>query len=192
MLFGSNDLWIFFFWVLLNRAPTLTQLHPPPSSSLQHPQQYLNQNVVLNWAISPNLGRKIKNCPFRLQIGTYGILEVLILNPDLDFWNSDSKIHFGQIWAQKFKIVCFVWKLVYTVSQGCWFRIKTEIFEILNPKSIFEQIWVQKSKVVRFFWKLVHMVSQGCWFLFQISLLNFKSQFPFWTNLGQKSQSCPF
>ena len=118
LLFGSNDLWIFFFWVLLNRAPTLTQLHPPPSSSLQHPQQYLNQNVVLNWAISPNLGRKIKNCPFRLQIGTHGILEVLILNPDLDFWNSDSKIHFGQIWAQKFKIVCFVWKLVYLVSQG--------------------------------------------------------------------------
>ena len=60
-----------FLWVLLNRAPTSTQLHPPPPSSfqpppssLQHPQQYLNQNIARNWAISPNLGRKIKSCPF--------------------------------------------------------------------------------------------------------------------------------
>ena len=78
--------------VLLNRAPTSTQLHPPPPSSfqpplssLQHPQQYLNQNVARNGAISPNLGQKIKSCPFRLKISTYGILEVLVPNPDLDF-----------------------------------------------------------------------------------------------------------
>ena len=72
--------------VLLNRAPTSTELHPtppsstqlhppppsstqlhppppssfqPPPSSLQHPQQYLNQNIASNWAISPNLGQKI-------------------------------------------------------------------------------------------------------------------------------------
>ena len=56
------------FWVLLNRAPTSTQLHPParssfqpPPSSLQHPQQFLNQNIARNWAISPNLGQKIKS-----------------------------------------------------------------------------------------------------------------------------------
>ena len=36
----------------------------PPPSSLQHPQQYLNQNIARNWAISPNLGQKIKSCPF--------------------------------------------------------------------------------------------------------------------------------
>ena len=82
-------------------SSTSTQLHPPPPSSfqsplnsLQHPQQYLNQNIARKWAISPNLGQKIKSCPFRLKIGTQGILEVLILNPDLDFWNSDPKIHF--------------------------------------------------------------------------------------------------
>ena len=79
-------------WELLNRAPTSTQLHPPPPSSfqlppssLQHPQQYLNQNIARNWTISPNLGQKIKSCPFRLKISTYGILEVLVPNPDLDF-----------------------------------------------------------------------------------------------------------
>ena len=50
---------------------TSNQLHPPPPSSfqsppssLQHPQQYLNQNIAPNWAIFPNLGQKIKNCPF--------------------------------------------------------------------------------------------------------------------------------
>ena len=84
-----------------------TQLHPPspssfqpPPSSLQHPQQYLNQNneknQKCNRAISPNLGQKIKSCPFWLKIGTHGIFEVFIPNPDLDFWNSDPKIHF---WA---------------------------------------------------------------------------------------------
>ena len=57
--------------ILLNRAPSSTQLHPPPPSSFQsppssllHPQQYLNQNIAHNWAISPNLGRKIKSYPF--------------------------------------------------------------------------------------------------------------------------------
>ena len=60
----------FWWWVLLNCAPTSTHLHPPPPSSfqpppssLQHPQQYLNQNIAHNWAISPNLGRKIKSYP---------------------------------------------------------------------------------------------------------------------------------
>ena len=100
--FYAHDLLV-SVWVLLNRAPTSTQListstqlHPPPPSSLQHPQQYLNQNIARNWAISPNLGRKIKCCSFWLKIRTYGILEVLIPNPDLDFWNADPKIHF---WA---------------------------------------------------------------------------------------------
>ena len=149
-------------------------LHPaspssfqPPPSSLQYPQQYLNLNITRNWAISPNLSQKIESCLFWLKNGIHGILEVLIPNSDLDFWNFDPKIYFGQIWAQKFKVVRFVWKLVYIVSQGCWFRIQTETFKISTPKSIFGQIWAQKFKVVRFVWKLVHIVSQGCWFRIQ-------------------------
>ena len=46
---------------------TYTQLHQPPprsfqplTNSLQHPQQYLNQNIARNWVISPNLGQKLK------------------------------------------------------------------------------------------------------------------------------------
>ena len=88
--------------VLLNRAPSSIHLHPAhfdlhpsPSTSTQlildstqlsaTPQQYLNQNIARNWEIFLNLGRKIKNCPFLLKIGTQGILEVLIPNLDLDF-----------------------------------------------------------------------------------------------------------
>ena len=70
----------------LHPAPsTSTSSFQPPPSSLQHPRQYLNQNVTRNWAVSTNLGRRIKSCPFWLKIGPQGILEVLILNPDLGF-----------------------------------------------------------------------------------------------------------
>ena len=82
---------------------TSNQLHPPPpssfqrpASSLQHPQQYSNQNIALNWAISPSLGRKTQSCQFRLKIGTHGISRMLTLIPTLIFWNSDPKIKF---WA---------------------------------------------------------------------------------------------
>ena len=114
--FFTEHLWLLLYWNLgitkpcthLHPAPststqlisTSTQFHPPPPSSfqpppssLQHPQQYLKQYIARNWAISPNLGRKIKCCPFWLKIGTHGISEVLIPSPDLDFWNSDPKIH---------------------------------------------------------------------------------------------------
>ena len=56
---------------LTQLIPTSTQLHPSlptsfqsPPSTLQRPQQYLNQNIGRNWAISPNLGWKIKSCSF--------------------------------------------------------------------------------------------------------------------------------
>ena len=84
-----------------------THLHPAPSTSTQlisaSTQLSVTPSTIFepkyytpNWAISPNFGRKIKSCPFWLKISTHGILEVLIRNPDLDFWNSDPKIH---LWA---------------------------------------------------------------------------------------------
>ena len=79
------------------------------------------------WNIGPkihfwaNLGPKIQSWPFCLKIEARSISRMLIPNPDLDFQNLDSKIRCGQIWAQKFKVVRFVWNLVHMVSQGCWF-----------------------------------------------------------------------
>ena len=164
--------------VLLNRAPTSAQLHSPthssfkpPPCSLQHPQQYLNQNIAHNGAISPNLGQKIKSCPFWLKIGTYGILEVLNPNPDLNFWNSDPKIYFWANLDPKIQSCSFGRK-----SQSCLFFLKigthvifmmlilipTLVFRISNPKSIFGKIWIKKVKVVQFSWKLAHRVSRRC------------------------------
>ena len=164
ILFKPFTVTITLLRVLLNRAPTSTQLHPPPPSSLQHPQQYLNQKIARNWAISPNLGRKIRSCSFWLKRGTYGILEVLILNQDLNFRNSDPKIIF--------------WANLGPKLQGCPFSLKTGthgisrvlmliptlIFWISNPNFIFGQIWAKKVRVVHFNWKFVHMVSWKCRF----------------------------
>ena len=68
--------------------PAHFNLHPAPSTSTQlisvstqlsaTPSTIFNQNIARNWAISLNLDRKIKSCPFWLKIGTHGILEVLV------------------------------------------------------------------------------------------------------------------
>ena len=148
--------------------PPSTQLYPPPPSSfqpppssLQHPKQYLKQNIAYNWTISPNLGQKIECCPFWLKIGTPDILEVLIQNPELDFWNSDPKIHF---WAKMFQGCLSIWRMLILnpdfwanldpKSQNCLFCLKigthgisrmliliaTLVFWISNPNFLFGQI----------------------------------------------------
>ena len=165
------------FWLnghFLGITKPCTQLHPappssfqPPTSSLQHSQQYLNQNIARNWAISPNLGQKIKSCPFWLKIGTHGILEVLIPNPDLDFWNSDPKIHFWANLGPEKQNCSFCLKIGTHGISRIAILIPTLVFWISNEKSIFGQIWVKKVKVAYFACKLAHMVSWGCWFLFR-------------------------
>ena len=143
--------------------------------------------MARNWAISPNLGRKIKSYRFWLKIGTHGILKVLIPNPVLDFWNSDPKTHF---WAN------FGWK-----SQSCSYFLKigthgilmvlilipTLVFWISNLKSIFGKIWPKKLKVVQFGWKLAHRVSRRCWFLFRHYFSQFPTLNPFLDKFGSKN-----
>ena len=153
---------------LLNRAPTSTQLHPPPPSSfqsppssLQHPQQYSNQNIARNWAISPNLGQKIKSCPFWLKIGTHGILEVLIPNPDLDFWNSDPKIHFWANLGPKSQSCPFCLKIGTHGISRMLILIPTLIFWNSNPKTHFWANLVQKSQSCAFCLKIgTHGISR--------------------------------
>ena len=125
----------------LSYYTTSTQLHPPPPnsfqpppSSLQHPQQYSNQNIARNWAIFPNLGRKIQSCPLWLKIGLHDILEVLILNPDLDFWNSDPKIHFWGNLGPKRQSCPFCLKIGRHGISRMLILIPTLVFWISNPK----------------------------------------------------------
>ena len=130
--------------------PTSTQLHLPPRSSLQHPQRYKNQNTARNWAISPNLGLKIQSCLFSVKIGTHGILEVLNPNLDLDFWNSDPKIHFCVTLGRKSQSYLFCLKSGTRDILRMLILIPALVFWISNLKSIFGQIWSKKVKVIRF------------------------------------------
>ena len=168
--------------IIPNRTPTSTQLHPPPPSSFQPPPNSIHlhpahfslhpalcytfnniwtKNIARNWAISPNLGRKIKSCPFWLNIVTHGILEVLIPNLDFDFWNSDPKIHFGANLGPNFQSCPFYLKIgTHSISRML----------IPNPDSNFWNFdtkihfWANLGpKIQSFVWKLV----QRCWFLFQ-------------------------
>ena len=143
--------------VLLNCAPSFTQPHPPPPSStqfhlpspssfqpppssLQHPQQYLNQNIGRNWEISRNLGRKIKICPFSLKIGTHGILEVLIPNPELDFWNFDPKIHSWANLGPKTQSYPICLKIGARGISRMTILIPTLVFWISSPNFFFGKI----------------------------------------------------
>ena len=107
-----------FLRLLLKRAPTSTQLHPhpassfqPPPSSLQHPKQYLNQNIARNWVIFLNLDQKIESCPFWLKIGTHGTSEVLIPNQVSDFLNFHPKNHFWANLGPKIQNCSFCFKI---------------------------------------------------------------------------------
>ena len=179
---------------------TSTQLHPPPPSSfqpppssLQHPQQYLNQNIARNWAISPNLGRKIKSCPFWLKIGTHNILDVSIPNPDLDFWNSDSKIHFWANLGPKRQSYRFFLKIGTHGFSRMLILIPILVYWVFNPKIHFwGKFGPKKSKlsVLPENWQTWYLEDADSYF--HICFLNFKPKTDFWANLHQKSQNCPF
>ena len=101
--------------------PAHFNLHPALSTSTRfisfstqlsaRPSTIFESNIACNWEISPSLGQKNKSCPFWLKIDTYGILEVLILNPDLDFWNYDPKIHFWENLGPKIQSCPFCLKI---------------------------------------------------------------------------------
>ena len=153
---------------------TSNQLHlssrssfQPPSSSLQHPQQYSNQNIARNWAISPNLGWKFQTWPFWHEIHLHGILEVLIPSPDLDFWNADAKIQFWvNLGSKKTKL------FLLSGNWHTWYHKDADSYSRLvswssNPKIHFWANLDQKFKAVYFVYKVALTVFQGCWFLFQ-------------------------
>ena len=102
--------------------------------------QILNLDLDV-WNFNPkinflaNLDRKSQSCLFFLKIGTHSILTMLILIPTLVFWFSDPKSIFGQIWAEKVKVVQFGWKLIRRVSRRCYFLFQHYFsqFRTLNP-----------------------------------------------------------
>ena len=79
------------------------KLHP----ALRNTLNVIRTDIAQNW-----------------KIGKHGILEVLIPNPDLDFWNSDPKIQFWANFGRKSQSCSFAWKLAHIVSRGCWFLLQ--------------------------------------------------------------------
>ena len=151
-----------FTRALLNHAPSSTQLHPPPlssfqppPSSLQHPQQYSNQNITRDWVISPNLGWNIQSCPFCLKIDSQGMLEVLIPNPDLDFWNSDPKILF--------------WANLGSKSQSCPFCLEIDTHGISRILILITTLIFWNSNPKIYFWANLGQKSQSCAFCLKIA-----------------------
>ena len=148
----SKSVW---FWVLFQTSVSLhhipiepdlyskqgiakpcTYLLPAPSTSTQlsaKPLTLLFEKIfAFNWAISPNLGRKIQNCSLWLKTGLHGILEVLIPNPDLNFWNSDPEINFWVNLGRKTKKFPFCLKIE---TLGIWMIL------IFIPELV---VWISK------------------------------------------------
>ena len=105
------------------------------------------------------------------------ILEVLILNPDLDFWNCDPKIHF---WAN-------LGPKIQSFSEN-WYAQHLKML-IPNPDVDFVKFWPQNPFLGKFGPKKSRMSvlfeNWDIWYLKHadsypnISFLNFKSEFPF-------------
>ena len=126
------------------------------------------------------LGRNSQSCLFCQKTDTHGISRMLIFIPTLVFWISNPKSIFGEIWAKKFKVVRFVWKLAHTVSRECRFLFQHQFSDIRNlslenadfysnisflkfqTKSFFLANLSRKSQILYFPWNLTHRVSWGC------------------------------
>ena len=109
VLFQDLQESLFYFMVIakqcthLQPAPsTFTQLHPPTPSSIHLYLAHFNLkpslcntfNVIRTKILHvirqfPKV--RPKSCSFWLKVGMHGILEVLIRNPDINFWRNLDK-----------------------------------------------------------------------------------------------------
>ena len=82
---------------------------------------------------------------------TSSISRMLILNPDLEFWNFDTKIHFWANLGPKSQSCSFCQKIG---THGRYLKIMIllpiSVFWISNPNFLFGQIWAKKVKAVPF------------------------------------------
>ena len=120
------------------------------------------------------------------QVFSSEFANLLIPNPDLDFWISDPKIHF--------------WAKLDPKTQSCSFCLKIGAHSISrmlisNPGLDF---WNFYPKI--HFWAKASVLTENwhSWYLRSadsesgLSFWNSEAKIHFWENLGQKSQSCLF
>ena len=132
------------FRVLLNCVPTSTQLISASTEFFTTPSTLLKPKLEpkyhMHWAISQTFGGKNQSCLFCLKIGTHGILEVLIPNPHLDFWNSNPKIHLSESCP-------FCLKIITHSILRIIILIPILVFWIFNPKSFLGKFGPKISKL---------------------------------------------
>ena len=148
-----------FLRVLLNRAPTpLSSIYlhlPPPSSTHLRPAHISLKpalcktiNVIVTkilhliWQFPQFRPKKISKLSVWLKIGTHGILEVQIPNPDLGFWNSDSRIEKSNLGRKsQSSVTCVpIFLKIGTHFISVMLILTPTVFWISDPKSIFRQI----------------------------------------------------
>ena len=129
---------------------------------------------------------------FWLKIGTHGMLEMLIPDPDLYFWNSNSKIDFWANLGQKSQSCSFSLKIGTHGILRILILILTLTFWISNPKSVFGQIWAEKTKlsILSSNWHTFYL--GGADSVFGLRFLKFWPPNFFGGKFGLKSQNCPF
>ena len=91
------------------------------------------------------------------------------VNLDLDFLDSDDKVHFWEKLGQKSQSCPFFLKIGTPGISKMLIIIPTLVFWLSNPKSIYGQSWDKKFKFVHFDWKMAHMVYRDADFYSEIS-----------------------
>ena len=72
---------------------------------------------------------------------------------DISFLNFQPKIHFGQIWAKKVKVVRFLWILTHMISRWCWFLFQ-HLFSEFQTKNRFLAKFRPKKQICPFCLKI--------------------------------------
>ena len=94
-----------------------------------------------------NSDGKTQSCLVWLKIGTQSASTMLILIPTLRFSVYNLKSFSGLIWAEKFKVLYFDWKLAHMVYRGSWFLFRQYFSELLTLNPFFGKFGLKKSKL---------------------------------------------
>ena len=160
---------LFFFFFLLEIhidyfSIGANYVHPAPSTSTQFSattSTLLEPKYCMSLVNFPKLRQKISKFSALTKKWYKWYLGVLIPDPDLDFWNSDSKIRFWANLDQKSKSCLCCLKIGKYGNSRMLILIPTLAFRISNSESIFRQIWAKMFKVFHFARKFV-ILAQIC------------------------------
>ena len=117
---------------------------------------------------------------------------MLIPNPDLDFWNSDPKIHFWANLDPKVQICLFCLKIgTHSISRMLIPNPGLDFWNF-DPKIHFKANLGSKIQSCPSWKFCAHSVSRHLILNPDLDFWIFGAKIHFWANLGPKSKSCSF